>query len=161
MPLFNNFNFGTVSSMLPEVKISFQHRLNLYILFTFSGTLLFVFSLFGLAGPFGDIVGNFFRTLFGRGAPLVVIGFFVTGLILIRIQTRKTVGNIISGQFLLSIFLIWLSVQGFLSIGFGVTNIKDIDLVGGGGLVGYLLYPIMLKPLGIGGAIIVLVAILF
>ena len=160
MSLLNRFNLGTVSAMLPEVKISFQHRLNLYILFTFSGTLLFIFSLFGLAGPFGDIVGNFFRTLFGRGSILVVIGFFVTGLILIRIQTKKTVGNIVSGQFLLSIFLIWLSVQGFLSIGFGISSIKDIDLVGGGGLVGYLLFPILLKPMGFGGAIIVLLAIL-
>ncbi len=160
MPLLNNFNLGTVSSMLPAVKISFQHRLNLYILFTFSGTLLFILSLFGLAGPFGDVVGNFFRTLFGRGAILVVIGFFVTGLILIRIQTKKTVGNIVSGQFLTSIFLIWLSVQGFLSIGFGITNIKDVDLVGGGGLVGYVLYPFLLKPLGLAGAIVVLIAVM-
>ena len=160
MPLLNNFNLGTVSSMLPAVKISFQHRLNLYILFTFSGTLLFILSLFGMAGPFGDVVGNFFRTLFGRGAILVVIGFFVTGLILIRIQTKKTVGNIVSGQFLTSIFLIWLSVQGFLSVGFGITNIKDVDLVGGGGLVGYILYPFLLKPLGLAGAIVILIAIL-
>jgi DNA segregation ATPase FtsK/SpoIIIE, S-DNA-T family len=151
----------TVASAFPEVKMSFQNRLNLYILIAISTGIILTLSLFNLAGPFGEFVGDILRASFGRGAFLIVLFFFITTYVLLRVQNRKTIGDIFNTRLIVGSIIMFASFLGILSMFFGVRQLNDIKAggVGGGGFIGYILYPVTLDFFGVIGGFVILLAI--
>lgn len=118
--------------------------------------LLIYLSVLNLAGSFGSVVGEFLRTMFGRGVFIVPIGFFVASLLLYRLQQNKEWSTYWNSRIIWGLVLAFLSIEGFFNIIMGVNTLSEIR--NGGGLVGYMIYPNILGPLGVIGASLVLIA---
>lgn len=113
-------------------------------------------SLFDLAGSFGQVVKSILIVGFGRGAFLSIVFFAINSIVLIRIQKNRELGDIFNARLVTGGIIMLLAFLGFLSLFFGITSPSDITQVGGGGLVGYLFYPVLLLRFGPVGAFVVL-----
>jgi DNA segregation ATPase FtsK/SpoIIIE, S-DNA-T family len=142
-----------------EVEISYQTRLNLYILLNFAAGIITLLSIFNLAGSFGSLLSTILNNFLGRGAILIAILFFYSAIVLLRIQKENQLNEIFNLRLIWGIFFMVIAFQGLLSIIFFIRQPSDIAQVGGGGLIGYWLYPFFLDPLGPLGALVILFCI--
>jgi DNA segregation ATPase FtsK/SpoIIIE, S-DNA-T family len=156
--MFHDFN-KNISTHFNEMKTAKETRINFYILTSLSFGIILLLSLFDLAGPFGKFVKNMLLSLFGRGSHLVVLSSFLTTFVLLRIQNRKTVSDLFNMQFIYGILVMFTSLLGLLSLLNGIQTVKEVSTDYGGGLVGFILYPGILRFVGPIGAFVVLFAL--
>jgi S-DNA-T family DNA segregation ATPase FtsK/SpoIIIE len=132
-------------------KLDLDTQITIAIIASFATGIISYLSIFGLAGRFGGIVGSFILLLFGRGAFFIPLCFFGSGFILIRLQQNRQLSEDVNSRMWWGIFLLTLSFSGFLSLSFGVRSIDQVT--DGGGVLGYLIYPLFLGEIfgAVGG----------
>jgi DNA segregation ATPase FtsK/SpoIIIE, S-DNA-T family len=135
-------------------KIDDTSKFTLMIIGCFAAGILSYLSMFSLAGNFGSLVAAFLGMLFGRGSFVFPLGFFLAGILLIRIQSNPDASRNFNYRIFWGILLLILSINGFLSLFFGVETQADMDR--GGGLVGYILFPVLFGVFGQFGASLLL-----
>jgi DNA segregation ATPase FtsK/SpoIIIE, S-DNA-T family len=134
-------------------KLDDRSKLTLAIIGCFAAGLLSYLSVFELAGQFSLYVSSFLGMLLGRGSFIFPIGFFVAGFILIKIQNNSELSREVNYRLFWGILFSIFCVCGFLNLFFGVEVIADIDK--GGGLIGYIMYPLIFGFFGkFGGALL-------
>ncbi len=131
-------------------KMDDTSKFTLAIIACFAAGILSYLSMFMMAGRFGDIVSAFLGMMFGRGSFIFPLGFFLAAILLIRIQSNPDSTRNFNYRIFWGILFLILSINGFLSLLFGVDTQANMDQ--GGGLVGYILFPFLLSFFGQFGA---------
>jgi S-DNA-T family DNA segregation ATPase FtsK/SpoIIIE len=135
--------------ILPTLDVN--TKITLSIVASFAAGILTYLSIFGLAGNFGRVIGSFLAIFLGRGSVVLPIIFFITGAILIRIQRNNELAAEFNGRLIWGFFFLSACLNGFLSMIMQVKTPAEVEK--GGGLFGYLMYPVAFGYFGlIGGA---------
>jgi DNA segregation ATPase FtsK/SpoIIIE, S-DNA-T family len=153
---------------IPSLNLDLQSKYSFFVILAVSLGLLLYLSLIGLAGPFGEIVNEFFREILGRLSFVPTFVSFVIAVMLVRIQRRQYLVEELNTKLLLGIILMLFAICGFLSLISPPT--ADFQYWGtlfeepsknkfGGGVVGYILFPAILGFFGNYGGLVLLTAI--
>jgi len=143
-------------SILPRLpggfKLTDQGRHTLTILFLLAFGGLLYLALFGLAGSVGILITQVLQILFGVGRFFAPSILFIIAILMIRVEELKAelTEDASPRLFWGSIVLLFV-VSALFNLFNGVTNIQAAST--GGGVIGYLLYPALLKvfsPIGAG-----------
>ncbi len=143
-------------SLLPRLPGGFKltdegrHTMTILLLLSFGG--LFYLALFGVAGQVGVLISQILQILFGVGRFFAPSLLFIIAILMIRVEEVKTQIPEDDGP-----RLFWGSVM-LLLVSSAIFNLfKGVLTIGsavdGGGVVGYLLYPFILRifsPIGAG-----------
>lgn len=143
--------------LFPDLDTDTQ--LSLVIISLFAGGIILYLSIVGLAGRFGSLIGAFLEVLMGRAAIVFPLAFFLAAIITIRIQKNPAYREEINGRVAWGIGFIIMAFCGFLSLIFRVENTQQ--MLSGGGLIGYIVYPFVLGFFGIIGGFILIVLLAF
>lgn len=139
------------SKITPDLDIN--TKISIAIIICFATSILAYLSLFRLAGSFGGLVSAFLRMLVGYGALVLPLSFFLTGIILIRIQKNVELIGDLNSRMIWGFVFLFSALTGFLNIFLKINTIGEMQ--NGGGLLGFVLYPWILGSLGpIGGGLI-------
>ncbi|NJL96882.1 hypothetical protein HC864_03670 [Candidatus Gracilibacteria bacterium] len=141
-----------LSKFVPEVD--YKLKITYGIITSLAAGIIGYLSIFGLAGRFGDFVGSFIGMLLGRGAFILPLMFFIIAVLLIRKQKHPEEEIWVNFSFIWGSVLIILAINGYLSMFFGVRSTATITQ--GGGLVGYIMYPVIFGYFGFIGGFILL-----
>ena len=147
-PIFTRF--------IPTFELDLQSKFTLGIVSMTALGIELYFSLINWAGPFGAIIGQFLRNVFGRGAVFVPIICFISVIMMIRIQRRKYFAEEVNARLTWGIAIMIWSICGYLNlfnwVDFGTPALSEF----GGGIFGYLLYPVITGLLGSYGGFVAL-----
>ena len=156
--------FFSISCVLNMIKLPDLHfhldetaKLTLAIILCYAAGLLLFLSVFGLAGQFGLFVSAFLVLLLGKGSGFFAAGFFYAGYILMKIQSNPNHNRMMNYHIFWSIFFIILCICGSFSLFTNVEVIADID--SGGGLVGYIMFPLLLGWFGKFGGFLLIICL--
>jgi len=149
-------------SLLPRLPGGFKltdegrHTLTILLLIAFGG--LFYLALFGLAGQVGILITQFLQILFGVGRFFAPSILFIVAVLMIRVEEFKSeLSDDIHPRLFWGSIVLLLVFSSYLNLFNGVTNIQTS--LNGGGVVGFLLFPFLLKvfsPIGAGFILTVL-----
>lgn len=146
---FNIPKFG------PELDL--EAKLTLSIIVSFASSILLYLSIIDKAGSFGSIIGSLLILLWGRAAVLLPFGLVWLGFVLIRLQKNKALAKDFNSRTIWGLIFLLGFITGFLNIFFGVKSLDKMQQ--GGGLFGYIFYPLILDNFGAIGAGVVLFAL--
>jgi DNA segregation ATPase FtsK/SpoIIIE, S-DNA-T family len=140
-----------LQKVVPDLDL--QTKLTFGIIINFGLAILIWLSIFDLAGNFGGMVSSVLYLLFGMITIFLPIINFYIAIIMMKIQRNLELFGEINLRMSWGIFLIIWSVTGFLS---NINNTLSVDVVSkSGGLLGYILYPLILEPLGIASYLLI------
>ncbi len=151
-----------LTKLIPSLELDLQSKFTLGIVFMTALGIELYFSLINWAGPFGAIVGQFLRSAFGRGAVFVPLLCFVSVVMMIRVQRRKYFAEEINARLTWGIIIMIWAVCGYLNlfnwVELGTPGISTYSggIEYGGGVFGYLLYPVITGLLGSFGGFVAL-----
>ena len=119
--------------------------------------LIFLLSIFGVAGSFGDIVSKVLRTIFGYSVWLLPFFLFILGVIIWK--TIKEEG--VKASIWIGAVLFFLSFCGLIHLFVNRFQSLEIAQQGmGGGIIGYAVSSLLLRLIEFWGSLFVLVALL-
>ena len=146
----------SLPKFIPKLQMDKQSEFTLLIVACVAFGIEIYFSLIDWAGSFGGMVGTFIRTLMGRGAVFIPIFLFATAVLLIRYQRRKYEPEEINSRLIWGVvFMIWV-ICGYLNL-FNWVELGSPSLsYEGGGLFGYVLYPLITGFFGSYGGFVML-----
>ncbi|PLX24729.1 cell division protein FtsK [Candidatus Parcubacteria bacterium] len=134
-----------------------ETKRGIFTVLVFVIAFLSVLSLFNLAGTFGQWLNTGLTYVFGWSAGVFVLVLLLLGWILIRNYNYK-----IKVTTYIGLALIMLSVSGVLHFFVKELSYKEITNYGnGGGALGYLIGANSITFVGLWGALVILLAILF
>lgn len=139
------------------LKLDLQSKLTLFIVLIFAFGLLLLLTVFNQAGRFGNLVNTFLSLFFGILSFFIPFAFFWGGVMLMRIQKNHELVKEVNSRLIWGLILMFLSVASFLNWIFQIQSIDEIS--GGGGLVGFLIYPFLLNFFGYIGALVIIISI--
>jgi len=143
---------------LPQIpkfgpKLDLESKLTLAIISSFAFGIILLLSIFDRAGDFGSMIGSLMINIFGRAAVILPFLFFYAGFIFIKLQKNIELAEDIDSRLVWGLIFELGFITGFLNVIFDVKTLGQIR--GGGGLVGYLFYPLLLSGLGtIAGSVV-------
>ena len=152
-------------SHLPKLPGGFKltdegyRTLTILLLLAFGG--LFYLALFGFAGQVGWMITNILEILFGIGRFFAPSILFIVAVLMIRVEEfKKELTEDIGPRLFWGSIMLLLVVLACFNLFRGVVNIGASS--NGGGVIGFLLYPFLLKvfsPIGAGFILFVLLLI--
>lgn len=151
----NIFTNIKITKIIPDIDT--EAKLSLSIILSFAFCILIFLSIMGWAGVFGAVIGSVIVAMFGRASFVLPALCFWIGMILIKIQKNLQLGEGANPRLGWGIVLVLSCFSGFLNIFFGVDSIANMDK--GGGLFGYLFYPLTFGRMGIIGGSVCLLSI--
>lgn len=131
-------------------------KITLAILGAIAGGLFFLITLIGLGGQLGAVVRNLCLLLFGYVAYAIPFVFFIASGVLIHLQKHTELKEDVNMRFYWGFIFMIIAVEGFLSLFLDIRSWSSSDH--GGGVLGYIIYPIILSWVGpvIAGVILLL-----
>ena len=133
-------------------KLTDQGRHTLTILFMLAFGGLLYLALFGLAGSVGILITQVLQILFGVGRFFAPSILFIIAILMIRVEELKVeLSEDASPRLFWGSLVLLFVVSALFNLFNGVVNIQSAS--DGGGIIGYLLYPALLKvfsPIGAG-----------
>lgn len=144
---------------LPKIgpELDLEAKLTLSIISSFAFSLLFFLSIIDRAGSFGSIIGSLIIQLFGKGAIVLPLTLFWLGIVFFKLQKNLQLAKDLNSRLIWGLGLMLATFSGFLNIIFNVQN--PGQMANGGGLYGYIFYPLALGNFGPFGGIVILLAI--
>jgi S-DNA-T family DNA segregation ATPase FtsK/SpoIIIE len=139
-----------IPKILPELDL--DTKLSLSIVSSFAIALLTYMSIFGFAGRFGDVVAEYLGVFLGKGVGFLPIVFLFLGIMLFRIQKKVELTEDVNARLVWGIIIGFIVFSATLNIIFGVDS--PSNMIEGGGLVGYMIYPLVLGYFGYGAIVI-------
>lgn len=121
-------------------------RITLAILGCFAGGAFFLISLLSIGGNVGAVVRDFSLLMLGWVAYLIPFAFFIAASVLINLQKNKDLEQDLSNKLFWGLTMVLISITGFLSLFSGVEYWNQASSAGG--VIGYLVYPMLLSPVG-------------
>jgi DNA segregation ATPase FtsK/SpoIIIE, S-DNA-T family len=145
---------------LPGLKVTDEGKHSLSILILFSIGILLYLSLFGLAGQVGSAMSQFLQVLFGLGKYFAPSVFFIAGFLMMRVEEYKEeLADDFNPRMFWGFMLLVFVFSGILNLLLGIDTVEASGQ--GGGVIGYLLYPFILRFFGpIGGGFILFICFL-
>lgn len=148
---------GTERRRTDAGRIPLSDIVGLLLLLAAATTAL---ALFGYGpGLISGSLARLLRLLFGWGAYLLVLGFAVGGIGLIRQRSRQVKVASLPWPRLFATELIFFSLLALTHLFFATNGIREAQTGRGGGIVGHLLGRLVASLLGVPGAIVVFVLI--
>jgi DNA segregation ATPase FtsK/SpoIIIE, S-DNA-T family len=132
------------TSWMPDLDN--DSRITLAILGCFAGGAFFLITMLGIGGSVGAVVKNFCLLMLGWVGYLIPFTFFIAAAVLINLQKHKDLEQDLNNRLFWGLFLVLVSITGFLSLFSGVTDWNGS--VNGGGAIGFLIYPLIFGPIG-------------
>ena len=140
---------------IPKIgpELDLEAKITIWIICSFALSILSYLSIIDRAGSFGGFIGALIIQLFGRGAVILPVMLFWTGVILFRLQKNLKLANDFNSRLVWGVSLILGCLLGFLGLMFDVQNPGDMG--NGGGLLGYIFYPFAFGRFGpFGGGVL-------
>ncbi len=151
--------FSQIKKLSPKLDI--QAKITLGIISSFALSILSLLSIVDgqgrITGAFGAAIGQLVILLLGKLAILLPFGLAWTGLILLRLQKNIKLAEDLNARLFWGISMMIASITGLMNIFFSVDNLNSIEK--GGGLIGYVFYPVILGNFGMIGGFIMLFSI--
>lgn len=126
----------------PIIEISPEIKRTIVLLFWILVAVLFLLSLFNLAGQLGGILNNSLIFLMGKARWVFVFVFLIT--LVFRIFKRKQKNDY---KYFLGSIIFFLSIFGFFML-FGATSDLSAKFYGDGGVLGFLFAELFIKYTG-------------
>jgi S-DNA-T family DNA segregation ATPase FtsK/SpoIIIE len=150
--------FKRLFVFLPELDV--QAKITLSIIVSLAGSILTYLSIIdrdgNITGSFGAIIGEIIIHLLGRASMVLPLSLFWLAVILLRLQRNLDLVQDFNARLIWGMSLLLGSITGFLNILTGVTNLGDMQQ--GGGLIGYVFYPLVYGNFSMIGGAVMLVA---
>jgi S-DNA-T family DNA segregation ATPase FtsK/SpoIIIE len=145
--------------LMPELDI--QAKITLSIIVSFAGSILTYLSIIdrdgNITGSFGAVIGEVIIHLLGRASIVLPLSLFLIGVVLLQLQRNLDLVQDVNGRLIWGLGLFMGAITGFLNIIFGVTNLGDMQQ--GGGLIGYVFYPLIFGNFSVIGGGVLLFAV--
>jgi DNA segregation ATPase FtsK/SpoIIIE, S-DNA-T family len=151
----NLFTKIKIARIAPDIDS--DAKISLAIIVSFATSILIFLSILGKAGTFGEVIGSFIVAIFGRAAFILPVLCFWIGLVLIKIQKNLQLGENVNPRLVWGVILLLSCFSGFLNIFFGVDSIANMEK--GGGLYGYIFYPLFFGRFDVFGGAVCLLSI--
>jgi DNA segregation ATPase FtsK/SpoIIIE, S-DNA-T family len=146
-----------VPKILPEIDNQFQETF--FIIVCLATFILLYLSLIDMGGTFGSAIASLLRMLLGKVAFVIPIFFLITGVLFIQKQQNPNYkSKLFNFRSFWGFGLITLMLAGIFNVFLKVQNYSD-NYENAGGLVGFFLYPLILKPMGVPGATVILLSV--
>jgi S-DNA-T family DNA segregation ATPase FtsK/SpoIIIE len=134
-------------------QLDLEAKLTLSIIVSFASSILLYLSIIDRAGSFGSIIGSLLILLLGRAAVLLPFGLVWLGFVLIRLQKNRELAKDFNSRTVWGLIFLLGFITGFLNVIFSVKSLDQMQQ--GGGLFGYIFYPLILGNFGsIAGAVV-------
>lgn len=144
-----------IPRLTPELDL--EAKLSLWIIISFASGILLFLSIIDRAGAFGSIIGALIYQLLGRAAIILPATLLWFGVALFKLQKNLILAKDLNSRLVWGLGLIIAMITGLLNVFFRVQNPGEMEK--GGGLYGYLFYPLALGNFGPFAGVVLLLAL--